>query len=67
MYGVIRKKNSEVKKNDEGSKIKRNSESQVKPCPKCGEDFVKTHAYSFNPLSLSNGPKPWTDRKDDNF
>ena len=63
MYGVINKKvkNSGMNKND-------THECQSTSCPKCGEDFVHTHAYSFNPLTMRNGPKPWTDtRKDDNF
>jgi hypothetical protein len=59
MYGVIQKKGSKIEK-----KI---DEPEVKPCPKCGEDFMKMHAYSFNPVAMRSGPKPWTERKDGNF
>jgi hypothetical protein len=61
MYGVVHKKDcNKVKKNDA-------DEPQVKPCPKCGEDFVRMHAYAFNPLLMRTGPRPWTERKDANF
>ncbi|MFH2013005.1 MAG: hypothetical protein ABIJ37_09945 [Pseudomonadota bacterium] len=62
MYGVINKKG--CKKDVKKSKT---DEPEVKPCPKCGEDFVRIHAYDFSPFSLRSGPKPWTERKDDNF
>lgn len=61
MYGVLQKNQKKA------SRVKKNDGPQVKPCPKCGEDFVKMHAYTFNPLSIRNGPKPWSDRKDNNF
>jgi len=60
MYGVLKKRVTTPE-------VQKNNESQVKPCPKCNEDFVKMHAYAFSPFSLRSGPKPWTDRKDDNF
>lgn len=67
MYGVLQKKGSALKKSAEVSRVKEGAASEVQPCPKCGEDFVKTHAYAINPLLMRNGPRPWSDRKDDNF
>ena len=67
MYGVIQEKNPKIKRNDKGSEVKKNTEAEVKPSPKCGEDSIEMHAYTFNPLLMRNGPKPWSDRKDNNF
>ena len=66
MYGVIKKKTPKVKERNDQC-CEHDHEDQVKPCPKCGEDFIKMHSYAFNPLLMRNGPKPWTDRKDQNF
>ena len=58
MYGVLQKKKPCIKKNDE---------PQIVSCPNCGEDVAKMHAYALNPMSMRNGPKPWTEREDNNF
>ncbi|MFH1625012.1 MAG: hypothetical protein ABID54_07630 [Pseudomonadota bacterium] len=47
--------------------MKEKDKPEMKECPKCGEDFVRMHAYAFNPLSMRHGPTPWSERKDSNF
>lgn len=67
MYGVIKKKTPKFQTCHEHKNDCHGADAQVKPCPKCGEDFVMMHSYGFNPLLMRTGPKPWTDRKDQNF